>query len=51
MAKRDGDVGQVAAAFSKNKRTLLLPATDICNGLFMKLLSGSFRALPKERKI
>lgn len=51
MAKRNGDVGQVAAAFSKNKRTLLLPATDIRNMLFVKLLRGSFKALPKERKI
>ena len=35
----------------KNRRKLLLPATDPCNLLFMKILSGNFKTIPKEREV
>lgn len=51
MTKRNADCMKLLSHCAKNWRELLLPVTTICNLLFINLLSGSFKVLPKERKI
>jgi len=51
MTKRNEDCMKSLSHCATNRRELLLPVTADCNLLFINLLSGSFKALPKERKI